>query len=51
MLLTRTDSRLYWILCTLVGWLMFPLKYLDYIIIGYSSSWKTAATLCCKAVN
>jgi SAM-dependent methyltransferase len=51
MLFTHTDSRAYWILNALVGWLVFPLKYLDRIIIGHSQSWKTAATLYCRAVK
>ena len=51
MLFTHTDSKLYWILRALVGWLVFPLKHLDRIIISHLFSWKTAATLYCKAVK
>jgi hypothetical protein len=51
MVFTRTGSRSYWILRAFVGWLVFPIKYLDRVTMAHQHGWKVAATLYCKAVK
>jgi len=50
-LMSSTDSRFYWGMRVLMGWLIFPLKYLDWKTLKHPNCVKIAATLYCKAIK
>jgi SAM-dependent methyltransferase len=50
-LLSSTDSRFYWGLRVLMGWLIFPLKYLDWKTREHPKCTNVAATLYCMAIK
>jgi SAM-dependent methyltransferase len=50
-LLSFTDSRFYWGMRALMGWLVFPLKYLDWKTLRHPKCVNVAAGLYCKAIK